>query len=1238
MVVTFPEDSNVVEVFSDEVKLKTSQGTVRTQRAKISTPIGIQDGLISSGAPRLLPAALFEEFKPHNFTQVTHVESGKVFPVEHSGGIPGIAAFASRACPRRRRRVKKPKDDPDVDESEDEAASPLNVVAGDVDAPQDAGSAASDSDGGCIRQLDFSSYVSDAIKYTVSHQACDCLWCRISKAQYPSRIRGKNVWPTEPGAVICADLATDWVASREGETVLLVMRDLATSIIFVKPLKSKIPSGVATALTEFVALLAEIRGGPLSKPFEVHTDLGGEFTAAHLREIVTKLGGYQTFAPKQRHVAAIENTVRQVTQGVRVSILQSGLHASLWPFAVRQWVHNKNLELEIFKDAMIRRGSSAVQESFGALVFAKLKDKEAKGESAGVPCAFLGRDVPTMRRGVHLAYLARPRGRLALTTADGSGLVWAPIVDGVAQMAFTRIWRNLKEFTVRSGPSHLGHPGMTPEQIQKWSDENPVPFRDVIPSSTCAACRGRNRRHTRDGTCRYVGLSDDQIKEYRKQIKFARSEKDRDQILQNIRFGRDSDDVEENSVHRALNSFECAQRIPTSVSSLESRAQRVDFGMPEFCKFIKVANASVAGPLRERGGEPDPEPRCACNACAPAEKVQALGEPEPEPSSIFARKMLRELHAAQLDRDEFWDKLPVPPRAYVTRTMTNSERRSAQGAEALRTEMRKICETYSAIGKPQAQEEVETKEPNATVSSFVLLSFIKNCTKAISEWVYKGRAVVLGNKISSVSNSDTHGSENSSPAWEDMSTKVAALEEGRLVDVWGAINNFTVQCLDVEAAYLQVPWPDSWPRHFLKIPADLWEYLPAGLRPPPKMRNPVFVMLRCIYGHPASGHVFVQHVRNLLEKNGYKQIGKGALWSKGNVLLVTYVDDLKAAGPESELAELWQLIEAEFPMRDAVHTCTEFLGCQQEILKTEDGVTVRYSMKDYCEAIGKKFQELYGHAPRPSKVPISQPLRVTPNKANQEAPSRNTQILVGMLLWLSRTSHPEIAFACSSLGSRIQSWDQQCAVELERLCGFVATHSDWTLDLKFCSADFGKLNIVLYSDADWHSPRSQSGAILGLEGPAGSWMPLLWSSRRQAVVCESAAASETVGAHSALKASWPLVTSLQNLKLFLSSKIPKLRLDNRQILSLIKKGESDKLFFVTKCANLRANALAEACENGVFEPEWASTFLQRADGFTKVLDTFKFLAAAKLIGMNVGENLDMRKNAWRSHNSGPGPG
>ena len=93
-------------------------------------------------------------------------------------------------------------------------------------------------------------------------------------------------------------------------------------------------------------------------------------------------------------------------------------------------------------------------------------------------------------------------------------------------------------------------------------------------------------------------------------------------------------------------------------------------------------------------------------------------------------------------------------------------------------------------------------------------------------------------------------------------------------------------------------------------------------------------MTRAIYGHPASGHIFVKHVRDLLRKNGFKQIGKGALWCKGNVLLVTYVDDLKASGPSEELKELWSIIEAEFPMRDAVHPCTEFLGCKQEILKT----------------------------------------------------------------------------------------------------------------------------------------------------------------------------------------------------------------------------------------------------------------------------------------------------------------
>ena len=103
-----------------------------------------------------------------------------------------------------------------------------------------------------------------------------------------------------------------------------------------------------------------------------------------------------------------------------------------------------------------------------------------------------------------------------------------------------------------------------------------------------------------------------------------------------------------------------------------------------------------------------------------------------------------------------------------------------------------------------------------------------------------------------------------------------------------------------------------------------------------------------------------------------------------------------------------------------------------------------------------------------------------------------------------------------------------------------------------------------------------------------------------------------------------------------ASKVPKLKLDNRQILQLIRKGESDKLYFLTKCSNLRANALAEACERGVFEPEWAATSVQRADIFTKVLDALKFLAAAKLVGMNPHDNSNTRRDAWRAHNSAQG--
>jgi hypothetical protein len=162
------------------------------------------------------------------------------------------------------------------------------------------------------------------VKDPYTHTRCGCEWCRIAKAQKTPHLRNRGGWSPElfPGDLIIGDLCTGWFPSQDGETVALVLKDAASGLKYVKALKSKVPEGVRSGLSEFRLMLIDFRAWsgmpPPERPFVFHTDRGGEFGGKALLDWVAQQGGVMKLAPKGAHVSIAEQTVRDVLQGTRV--------------------------------------------------------------------------------------------------------------------------------------------------------------------------------------------------------------------------------------------------------------------------------------------------------------------------------------------------------------------------------------------------------------------------------------------------------------------------------------------------------------------------------------------------------------------------------------------------------------------------------------------------------------------------------------------------------------------------------------------------------------------------------------------------------------------------------------------------------------------------------------------------------------------------------------------------------
>ena len=1200
------------------VKLHSATETVNANKAKIMTPLGVKSGLIFPGSPRLLPDRFFDEFRKTEF--VTH--DGKQYKVERdpkSGTL--VMALSARARRKKKERAAEEKEDAEVEKWE----STGGVF--DDRSPSDTSSVEP-------IELDFSGFF---VAYNVldekyaTHLGCGCEICKRAKMTFAARRRNLGEKPKDFGEVVVADLCTHLPNSFDGETILFVAKDLASGFLFCKPLRSKQPAGIKSALLELHQTIEEIRqsvGLPRRKVWKFHTDAGGEFSGTLVQNCLSELNGIWVDAPKGRHIPAAEQSIRNILDGLRVEIESAGLSERHWNKAAKTWVRNMNLRFEFYKEYLKSIGSDSEIRCFGNLVFAKLEANSSRSKAAptGTPCAFLAHEG---RRHISVAYQDAVGTKLSHTTVDygsrGEGVQWAsPNAEGKPTMAFMRVYRNLKPLTVQfSLGSQLGHVGMSEKEMENWLAANPL-VESVLPESDCAACRGRNRKHTRIRGCLYAGLDQEQEGHVRKILSSEGAQKALEVSLllqkSNARV------VKHTSKPRKVTVL-AAQEL--SGSPHEETVQEAHEPSGNFVLQKETVQEAHEPTVSLDSEFAEPSERLGASEGLSAAEESGQGVQEARTMQAKVADFVSELDSARLEQKCDFDGIAEAffsgvAEAFLTRKMSPEEKRSDAGKAALKSEMQKLSVTYEAIAAPVEQESAASLYPDSTVSLFALLSFMKHAES--NKPVHKGRGVVLGDKIKNIKTNAFASCE--SGAWNDMTTALAALEEGRYVDAFALINKYIVEQGDVEAAYLQEEWPAEVAPHFLIIPADLWEYLPEHLRPPEGMTRPVFRMKRMIYGHPKSGHVFVHRMAEWLRSKGWISVGKGALFLRGLSRLCMYVDDLKIAGPKSERESFWAEVRERYPLRKEdggidVQEASEFLGTKQTMTHSEEESVLEYSMRDYCLEVGKQFEKLYpDRKVRPSSVPLANSLRTKP--AESKPPDRRVQILVGMLIWLARTARPELSLVASTLGSRVASWSAECEVELERTVGFVVGTAAWTLRMVVRHGE--KLRPVLYTDADWHSVRSQSGSFFCLESESGnSLIPLLWSSKRQGVVATSAAAAETIAAFQGLSLSLPLFDAMY------SDSALVVKIDNSQVLSLVKNGVSDKLYFTCKSANVRANALAELQARGVVSFEHCRTNLQKADLYTKVLERLKFQGGARSIGLNLVESE--RGSQWKVYNA-----
>ena len=680
--------------------------------------------------------------------------------------------------------------------------------------------------------------------------------------------------------------------------------------------------------------------------------------------------------------------------------------------------------------------------------------------------------------------------------------------------------------------------------------------------------------------------------------------------------------------------------------------------------------------------------------------------------------------------DTFDDDLgrPNTPCIYVTRSMTKEERESPNGSKALRDEVLKVL-AKDTFGEPVTLTDMKRYHPKATKCGMHMLSHVKHAEKVNKEdHKYKGRIVVLGNKIFRVSDGQQVYPTGKQEGW---CGDVASLAAFRAVAAHATRSGHVLESADVANAYLNAEWPSDKPKHFLVLKEaefnllpDVWKEKINALGGFQKVGIP---MDKCLYGHPLSGFVWIEQLHKWLLKNGFKPVqGTKSLYKKGNVMLCAYVDDLAVAGPTREVQDLWKRMDqarkdengipGHYDLRE-VGPCTEFLGVRVLISKHKWGNQIELSMFDYCMEIVKQYEKYfheflsssaarfldyeevdekedfwtkfkksidktmsradddtniaYTHADRgqqtssrlrerscPARVagltPMpkavfgvkqgavrSRQVPISPEQADEirdqhkwavKAPQWKVQKMIGMLLWASRCTRTDVAFATSRLASAVSRWEEIHDKILAQLVGYLKRTAWHTL--KFTPPDPElPTRLEIHTDASWHTPRSQSGVVLVWvqyakdvkTDPEPRVLALIdWGSSKQSLTADSSAASELIAAHAGLRQCLPLAMSI--LEVFQSEgSIIQIRIDNEAVVQIVRTGNTKGLTWLTgKPFSIRAGCIHDYVELGVLEPKYVGTDHQLADLHTKPLSRLKLEAILRKLRLTAGRAVSSK--------------
>ncbi|KRX69779.1 Retrovirus-related Pol polyprotein from transposon TNT 1-94 [Trichinella sp. T6] len=402
---------------------------------------------------------------------------------------------------------------------------------------------------------------------------------------------------------------------------------------------------------------------------------------------------------------------------------------------------------------------------------------------------------------------------------------------------------------------------------------------------------------------------------------------------------------------------------------------------------------------------------------------------------------------------------------------------------------------------------------------------------------------------------------------------VARLSSIRTILAISANYGLIAHQLDFVSAYLNGEIEEEI---YMEIPEKRDEVLKCS-KVKQNLDGKVCRIRKSLYGLKQSGRQWYKKLDEKLSQYGLKATsGDPCVYfeRRGRELAIAamYVDDvIIASNNTARLNELKKALAKSFKMNDMgpIHYC---LGIK---IKQSANGDIEMSQKKYIMDILEKFR-MMNSKPVETQIDASNKLsaELFPRTEAEKAEMQNMpyRSLVGLLMYLSVSTRPDIAFAVSLLSQFNENYCSHHWTAAKRVLRYLKKTASYGLRFQRNSGA-----LVGFSDADWggnsDDRRSYTGYVFKFGNAAISW-----ESRKQRTVALSSTEAEYMALSEACKEAMHLkrmieaITGLCNNNNVLQS-------DNQSELKLAKNPDVELRYLPTE--QMMANVLTK----GLFKPK-----------------------------------------------------